>query len=622
MSGPWRTRSAFLGTGGETPRLERLDITSWAAEELLRLPTGCSAYALDVSPLGTALAVGTRMGPVYIFREEGGQPRGKKVLQHHAGVLAVCFMSETSLVVSDTVRRCILWSGLDNGRIPNPLDTRDETVCALRRISDSMLVGLTTRGTLLSWRFPGGQLMNIQSAGAPPPMSALVRLVYWPAEQAVAYPARNGYLVLVSLDAWNTRTLAAHQGEFYAVAVLGDDLVTAGRKDQRLRSWQARTHALLVDLAVPEGIISAAVVDSFHKRVLFIRDSGQAGIYTVQSQAVDMTTALDGIDYRVVIGPAPEGLQALAAEQKHAEARSVTEAIEARIARRQFDGTEKLHERLSSLGQKEISLSLRVKQAVLENDIIAELKARTQLVGMLPTDESALEELEAYATLLEKVWAFQEAESTYKRILAMQPSHPACDQLSCVSQRAEATRGTNWVLMPDEDLQLVVDSATVLNRPFTGRIVVNMYGKIAPEAGHFPPTTMTEAFERARKTLGDNIFPKATYERLWIVSRADPEKSDTLTFGYPDEGKLSGLQFALLVHQGHFETAVVPMVLLDARRKQASGSVAEHNRRVLEALEEIRARTSVEWWLDDMCRYTERVVSGLMNEKGHAVKPL
>jgi hypothetical protein len=64
------------------------------------------------------------------------------------------------------------------------------------------------------------------------------------------------------------------------------------------------------------------------------------------------------------------------------------------------------------------------------------------------------------------------------------------------------------------------------------------------------------------------------------------------------------------------------MVLLDARRKQASGSVAEHNRRVLEALEEIRARTSVEWWLDDMCRYTERVVSGLMNEKGHAVKPL
>jgi len=102
----------FLGAGGRTPRVDILGDDAAQVETLLELPEGHSAYAIDVSPDGTSIAVGTKEGDLYIvsFADDSDRAQDQYVakLIQGAPILSACFVDNTQVAVSDVAGRCLL----------------------------------------------------------------------------------------------------------------------------------------------------------------------------------------------------------------------------------------------------------------------------------------------------------------------------------------------------------------------------------------------------------------------------------------------------------------------------------------------------------------------------------
>ena len=591
MSWPWALDIAFLGAGGKDPRIDTLSVNSGEARGLLNLPPMNSAYAIDIEDEDGTLAAGTKAGLVYVLASNGSQktdePGQIPKLVQGAPVLSVCWTSKSALAVSDTARRCLLWQ-TNHEAPPRPLDTKGETICSLLKSADGLLAGLSSGGKILFWELPEGRLVRSMEVPAPPPISALVKMVYWPGADALACPGPTGDLSLLGLERDNVRSLKAHEGTFYGLSLWGQRLLTCGMQDGRMKIWKVGTDIPINDFQTGKAVISAAALGQ--AKVLLVEARGTANIYTVEEDKLKFMSTLPGEDYRMVFVPSPERIKAINDQKRDEEVRRIVKEIQNGKGHMPDGKIERLHSQLTQLGYEHVSLGLRSEQAIQKGNMVEALRYSASLVQILPKDDPKVcSSMERHTNLLEDFWHLSETEAVYRQILAINPNYRLHAISPNLEKIAESLDENPWVIEPEIPIEEIIESATIIGKRFTGRYVIKELEPVSCGGVPLKPEAIVEKYERVRQEPRRGAFPPATDEQVWWFSKWGPEQVRLVAFGQGATNNIRGLQFAVRVLCGELDTVVVPVLLFDWRNALTNEPVEEGNEKASDTLTRINS---------------------------------
>ena len=518
MNSIWHPDIAILGAGGDKPRVEAINAETGETWKLVEFPPQHSAYALDFGSEDGSLVIGTKGGLIYIMAGaqdwatfQSTQPR--KLFQG-SPVLSVCWVSKSLLAASDTNGHCLLWT-LDKESSFKQLETTGGVVCCLSNLGDGMLAGLSSKGKLLFWQISLAKLVRQIDVSIPPPISALVRMVYWPVKRVLACPGTGGCLSLYDLENSKLKTLQAHEGVFYAISVWNESIITVGFEDRRLKIWQSASGKPAHDFQVPDAVTSAGVSGGVPTKVLLVGTQGTVRRYTLKAGKLELINSLAGEDYRAVATTNPEILRAFYLEQRENEVRQLITNIQGNMNRASEYDIESHHCRLVELGYEHISLALRVEQADQKGDIVEGLKLCSSLMGIIQQNHPmACSSMERYAGLLERAWQISEADAFCRRILAINPDYPFVVKPAYLARIAKLLEENDWVLQTDILIEKIIDSATVIGKHFYGRYVINILEPDICEWVKLSPDLIANKYEEVRKKFGEGDLPMAKVEKV------------------------------------------------------------------------------------------------------------
>ena len=619
MNSIWQPDIAFLGAGGNKPRVEAISAETGETWKLVEFPPEHSAYALDLSSEDGSLAIGTKGGLIYIVASVQDRKTFKpaKPIELIQGrpVLSVCWVSKSLLAVSDTAGRCLLWH-IDKESPLQPLETSEGVICCLLNVGDGMLVGLSSEGKLLFWQISLAKLVRQIDVSSPPPISALVRMVYWPVKRVLACPGTGGCLSLYDLENSKLMTLQAHEGVFYAISVWNDSIITVGLEDRRLKIWQSASGKPAYDFQVPDAVTSAGVSGGVPTKVLLVGTQGTVRRYTLKAGKLELINSLPGEDYRAVATPDPEKLKAFFLEQKENEVRQIATFIKENMNQATEQDIEGRHARLIDLGYEHISLPLRVEQADQKGDIVEGLKFCSSLMGIIQQNHPmACPSMERYAGLLERAWQISEADALCRRILAINPDYPFMIKPDNLSQIVKLFEETNWVLQTDIIIEKLIDSATVIGKHFYGRYVINILEPDICEWVKLSPDLIANKYEEVRKKFGEGDLPMAKVEKVWWFHPDEKFEMEIITFGNHSQNGVTGLQFALQVLCSDLTTEVYPVVLFDWRDIRQDLSIELENERASKVLSGLRKNDRINSYLTEVHKVLNHALQPLVTER-------
>ena len=562
----------------------------------MNLPQGHSGYAIDIEPEHGKIAVGTKGGLLFVidqdWRKKLDEPFLYQKLVQGAPVLSVCWVKTSLLAVSDTAGRTLLWNTEQNGRAPDSLQVLTGNTCSLFNLNDGCLVGLTSKGILQFWDLSGGKLVQTININAPPPISALVRMEYWPDLHALACPNAGGELTLVNPEDGSIRTFLAHVGAFYAIAGHANNLLTVGMVDGRLKIWAPDSEKPVLNLGVQKNVISAGVNEMAQMKIVLVESNGKVSIYTLTEKRLRQFNTFPDQNYRVTVGPSFKNLQSIYMLQRSAEIKRLSVEIQEKAGRVSGDNLEELHTRLNNLGYKHISLALRCDQAEKDGKTVEAIRFCRELLEMLPdNDPNTCPSLEKYARLLEKAWHIHEADRTCQHIQRIDPCYVFSVQIDQIAGMAELLRDNCCIIEPDVSIDLIIESASVIGKKFYGCYVLN---KLPPEncdCAKIDSKTILEKYELVRRESRQNALPPATRQTVHWLARTGTEQIDLLMFDNIPANGVKGLRFAVQILRGHLNTAIIPIVLFDWQLTETETSFDEENANAVKALNNIRNKS-------------------------------
>ena len=443
---------------------------------LCTLPAGHSVYALSVGCRGDETVIGgTKGGRLLAIDRRGPECSGGSATVHEfvqgAPVLSVCALGAGCVVASDVAGRCCLWNTRAESK-PVFLPAENHVVCALLRLDQDTLVGLSTTGAVLFWSLANNSLIKTVAIPPPPPWAALTPLLHWRSAEALAYPNSDGDLVVYRIGTGDVLSLAAHKGTFHTIVEFEDDLITVGRCDGRMKRWRAGQEAPSMTVAAPQGVISGAVLGDLEPQLLLIQEDGGAGLYLFGEQELELERSLPGNDFRAAVGPSWELLNAALQQRRSSEARRLAVRIQSTFECDATHSDEEGHAALERLGYEHVSLALRGRQASRRDDLVEELKAYHQLIRLLPADESAsLPSLKRYVALLERAWQLEEAQRVLRQAVSLDVG--LTEQLDRLAPYAEAMSSGCAVIEPDTPIATVLECAGVIGHGVSGLLRVH-----------------------------------------------------------------------------------------------------------------------------------------------------
>jgi len=595
----------YMGAGGGQPGVWAISDSTTPARRLTAFPPGNSVYALGVDGQTGRIAAGTRAGRIEVLPPSPGESglggSCELSLVQGAPVLCVCFADESRLLAADTAGRCLVWDLLDAARPPRVLDAGDG-VCSLLGVGEEMLVGLSVTGKLIFWGLPDLKVSRIHDCPKPPRSHALVALVHWPAQEAIAFPAADGGLVLCGLDGGEPHACGAHRGEFYAVMEGGECLYTVGRQDRCLRVWGGPEGSPMEECAAPAGVIAGHALWDGSGRLVLVTEDGHAGIYAHEARGLSLERRLEGGDYRIASGSRPEDRLAFEAARRHARACELQAQIQAAMASRQAADIEPLHRELVALGYQAASLGMRAQSAAQQDDLLAELRSRHQLAALLPPhDPRAAESLRRYVSVLERVWRPAEA-----RRAAAQGSFQESEEAQSARERMAALLGgQDCVTEPDVPVPVLIQAADLLQKPFLGLWLLEVADSIPLPGSDADAEAIALKYSQERETDGREGLPLAHARAMTWLSRSGAREVETILFDTPARGGHPVLRLALQVDRDGLQTVLVPAVLFDAGAGLTEPHATIHNHRLLQALENRDCRERFDSW----CRAVLAVLS-------------
>ena len=591
--------SLILGAGGSEPGVQILPSNGTEAFGLAELPHGHSVYAIDVDAESGLISLGTRGGRIELLSwlddGESFQIQRTHSLLHGAPVLLVCLLGGSQLATTDTAGRCLLWQPALDPNSPQSLEANGGCICSLLRLPNNKLLGLSAEGRLLLWDIGnGGRLLSTMDAPVPPEILALVRLLYWPAQHAAVYPAGDGRLVTYNLTEMQVRTCSAHEGGFYAILTEGDKLHTIGKSDGLLKSWQDMDGSSSQQLEAPQGIISGHILVGNSPRALLIGEAGEAGVYSLDSDPIRLIGQLSGNQHRAVGGPSVQACRGFQQRQRLSIAKQLRSQIKTHIDRREFEETKDLYRQLAELGFKMVSLALRARQARAQQDILGELEHRHELANSLPADDHrSLASLRHYTDVLQRAWRLAEAKDVYDRIDIVKTNAPKPEWLA---KAAEVLEGEGWVIEPDVEMPVLIESATLTGRPFVGLWTYEVTEPVTFPEGNLTAEGLATKYEQVKAENNLPDLHKAKAHRFWWISRGAVRQAEVVTFESPLQQDCMGSRPAVRILSGEIQNGFVPMSLFDAGGPQPEESFQDHNHKVTCAYEWISQRELVDPW--------------------------
>ena len=590
--------SVYLGTGGAQPGVWAVTGPPEPAERLCSFDAGHSVYALAVDEETGLVAVGTRAGRVQWLAPLSGEALQDSSCEQGffqgAPILSVCCIGGGRLVAADATGRCLLWARGDEHAAPKVLDAGSR-VCALATAGKNHLVGLAADGRLVFWTLPELTVERTVECPKPPGTLALVRLVHWPVQNAMAFPGAGGCLVLCGLDGDEPQVFQAHQGELYAVMVNGEGLYTIGRQDGHARVWRDARGASEENLSAPVGVVSGQFLGDGSHDVVLVSEDGQAGVYALEANGFRLRERLVAQHFRSAAGASAEARQAHEEQWRDARARELAIQIRTCMGTGKMEPVEVLHRELAVLGYKAISLGLRAQWAARQEDLMGELRARHELVRSLPlNDPRSAASLGRYVAVLDRTWQLAEAQ-----VIAAQG---ALEEDAEVQDRRENAAtilgGEDWVVEvePGVSLSAAIAAADLFGRAFLGRWVLKVAETIPLPDGDLSAEIIAGKYEERRAEDGRAGLPQAAVRTLWWLRRGAATEIETILFDPRSSVPHENFQLVAQVHRDGLQTRLVLCVLFHAGTEPARCDIESHNRQLRLAYEHPRGREQFDAW--------------------------
>jgi len=615
----WEPDIAFLGAGGDNPRVEIFRAGSPKSKKLIEFPPHHSAYAMDLEWEEGLLAIGTKGGLIYVL--DGTQDQNfaeadpiQKMVQG-APVLSVCWVNKDLLAVSDTAGRCFLWY-VNTEMPPQHLESVKGVICCFLMLEDGILAGLSSNGTLHFWKPVKAQLTRTINVPIPPPISALVQMVYWPTEGTLVFPAQKGCLTFHNISAESIETLEAHNGEVYAISVWEEGLMTVGMMDGRLKIWSTGTQQPTGEFQVSKGIISMAVTGVDPCQVMLVESEGTVDVFALERNRLQPVKRLAGKGYRVVYGSSFERIKFFCEQQRKDEAHQLKNEILMKIGRESDEVIENYHSKLKDLGFEHISLALRAEQTDTKEDIVEGIRIRSSLVNLLPQDDSnTFPSMKKYAALLEKAGHIPEAYAVYQHILGIDPNYPLNTQIDLLKGIVNHIDDKlKWVIEPDITIDQIIQSSTIIGKKFAGRYLIKKLKPVQCGQAIISSDLIAKKYEQIRTESENKNLPQVVMDQIWWVSRTRFEKAELLTFGSDSNNSLKGLQFALEVINNGLGIVITPAILFDWPDTQLSGIIEEENETASKQLAHILKSASSRPYLVAVHKVVNQTLRRLLTE--------
>lgn len=577
---------AFLGAGGQNPRVDIIDIESLEVETSIQLPPMHSAYAIDVDWHEETFSVGTKGGLIYLFNRFPNQDfkerLASRTLFQGAPVLSVSHVAQSKVAGSDIAGRCLVWQTGDE-EVPLTFETRGEVVCSLLALSEKRLTGLSSEGTFFYWDLLSAELLHARHVCRPPTMGGLVRTVFWRAAKAIACPGRKGNLVLYDPEKDHVKEVKAHDGEFYAVCLLGETLLTVGMEDRCLKLWEPDSAEPFCNLLVPDNILSVSHLGGLKRRILLIGAGGMAQTYVLEEDNLVFEQHIVGEDYRVSISPPPEMIEAYNEMRKEQEANEIWAKLE-NPGREDQEASEMYLSKLEELGYKHVTLAIQADKMEKEGDTSQCLRLQTALVDILPEHPAACPSFERYAASLENAWLLPEAENACNRVLEIDPNYSFSLDFDRICRISELMKTSRWAIESDIPIKTIVDASNAVGHRFFGRYVIKTLPPFDCRRTILDSKTIIEEYQEVRRKSRQERLPEAEPEKGWWISRRQTYEIELVTFGKAPSSDMEGLRFALQVWPHAHGTVVVPVILFDWQNYDPVSTAEELNEKASKAL--------------------------------------
>ena len=609
----------LLGLGGNGPGLAAYGTMSGQLENILSLPAGQSVYTIDISPDGKVMAVGTKTGDVHWLTpgHTNQQDPGYLVKKcaNGAPVLSLCFVDSSTMAVSDTIGRLLLWPLTEDGQ-PTRLPTSKRIICSLVRLDHEHLAGLSLPGELIVWNLTARSIVGIlEVPSVPRDLCGLVRPVYWPVADSWVWAGQDGVIVRYKWPQNKIHAVHAHSGDIYVNMICNDELLTIGRVDGCLERWQVGRDEPIGSYDAPHGVISGALWGGQEAQMILINDAGKAGLYSWTGSALNLIKWLPGLDYRIAYGPSIENFRSAIQHQRTHQARNIVKKALEQIEKRAWDELEAPYQQLDELGFHHVALALRGLEARGKEDLTAELRAHHELARIIPHREPGSQKsLLRYAGLLETVWQPQKARAIYRQLMEIYPDNSVyADGVRRISDYWSVIEGGGYVIETDIPLLSLVKSATITDEKFRGRYLVK----------NMPPINCSVVISASdfvtkytQNTQSKPQLPQAVEIPLWWLWRDKADKVAMVIFKERDPVLLRGLEFGIKFVDAGLQTVLIWVVLFNAEETTRDESVDLHNQSMYEQLQRIEDHSlSNDGWLQMVQREAGYAIRQLMTRK-------
>ncbi len=463
-----------MGLAGVTP-----GIRSLAGRTLVDgLAEGDSVYMIAVDPTESRIAGGTKRGKIFLLeRTDAFHYELSQVLDQGAPVLAIDWLDQERLIVSDTTSRCLIWHPPSSS--PHVVRSSDP-ICAFMSVG-TMRMGLTITGSVLLWGYGFQTPPRTIKAPPPPKPFSWVSGVHWSSGSSVLFPAHDGSLTSIDATSYRITEHPAHRGEFYALHELDDGrLLTIGHRDRRAFLWRPNPMSIESELAAPLGVFAIMLTGDLEAPLALIYDNGSAIRCAVEENQLvpvgEPTIAAFRCGAGVSVGTYRKAVQ----QHRKQRIDASVHGLQARLAAGDTSGCAEWVNALRAEGREDLALAFEAEMAAVSKDVSAELARRVALCASLPDREGSIPSLLRLAHLLVRLFLYPKAGEALKRIAAIMPNADIEAQIAHVEHIARVAAANQCICKVESPQYLLslIKTWDVVQAPWQFRTILRTWDSI------------------------------------------------------------------------------------------------------------------------------------------------
>jgi hypothetical protein len=411
------------------------------------------------------------------------------------------------------------------------------------------------------------------------------------------------------LDSGELYLVAAHESDFYAFSLFGDDLATVGLEDQQLKRWRPGEAYPVQQWRLPDRVASMALIDSCTLTV--VTAEGYGRLYSLRTNNWERSYEVPGRSLRVVLVSNQAESEGLVARHRRTQAREImshvfydhTQADPAAfaLAKRQ----------LAELDYGHYDDALEGLQAFRSGDIPLAVSSFTQWRERLRE-----------AGPLDTAWfstcgaAFEQAElpaqaiACYELVRALHPEHAVNGRLINLRRKAAAIAHGAAVIESALEIPLLIRAAEAAGVCFQGWFVVRPLSR----TWLFRATLAPEAFVEAHQSTdrGRRSVPAAFHRYVTWFGEGSGKSTNAQIVGFGQhQVDAPSVRFVLRFRAAGRNTLVRPVLLIGCDCLPPETSPTAWNAWVLRVWDQLDATDAAAW--GDMATAAHRLLAMLEN---------